>query len=198
MITRLGLVAALCAVASLPACTATERAQPDARRTPAAVPTAAATGSVSPTPAPDEIDLASSEQLLLNATARLTLVVDGRRTSVVLRQNPLVDSVLEQTAGEKKRVVRLWTADAKRPAAVAFSLEGVAARGSFKTGEGGLKVALLDDRTGVDLLSDDGSCQVIFSSADASGARGTVSCDLQGGRDEQVSVRGTFEAKLSP
>lgn len=196
MIIRVRPVAALCAVAALSACTAA-RTEPGARRTPIAVPTAAPTGSVSPTPAPDEIDLESSEQLLLTATARLTVVVDGRRTSLSLRQNPLVDSVLEQTSGETKRVVRLWTADPERPAVVAFSVEGVAAPGSFKTGEAGLKVALFDDRSGVDLLSDDGSCQVVFSSADATGARGSVTCRIRGARDQQVSVRGTFAAKLS-
>ena len=199
MITRARLTAALCALLAVSACTGsgTGSAEPGARRTPAAVPTAAPTASEAPTPAPDEIDLESSEQLLVSASAKLTVVVDGRRSSLSMPQNPLVDSVLEQTTGETKRVVRLWTADPKRPAEAAFSVEGVAARGSFKTGEAGLKVTLFDDRIGVDLLSDDGTCDVVFTVADASGARGTVNCKGRDAHDVQVSVTGTFTATLS-
>lgn len=197
MINRARLLAALCTLTVASACTARDSAEPGARRTPLAVPTAAPTVSVSPTPAPDEIDLESSEQLLMTATARLRVVVDGRRMSIRLPQHPLVDTVLEQTSGEKKRVLRLWTADRQRPERTAFSLEGVAAPGSFRTGEGGLRIALFDDQTGVDLLSDDGSCGVVFTVADASAVHGTISCAAQDARDQQVSVSGSFTAKVS-
>jgi hypothetical protein len=197
MITRARLIAPLCALTVLSACTAGDGAKPEARRTPAFVPTAAPTGSASPTPAPDEIDLESSERLLVTATARLTVVVDGKRMSMLLPQNPVVDSVLEQTTGEKKRVLRLWTADPEHPADTAFSVEGVVALGSFQTGEGGLKIALFDDNTGVDLFSDDGSCGVVFTVADGSGVHGTISCAARDDRDQQVTVHGSFTAKVA-
>jgi hypothetical protein len=200
MIAPRRVTAALCAlgaVVALAACT-TAGAKPEVRRTPLAVPTAPAAASLSapPSPAADDIDVEASEQLLLAATAHLTVVVDGHRSSVSLSQSPLVDSVVEQTAGETKRVLRLWTADPARPSEASFSLEGVATPGSFRTGQAGLKLAYFDARTGVDLLSDDGSCAVVFGSADASGARGTISCRGVDDRDQRIRVTGRFAATL--
>lgn len=189
------LVSALCALVALCACTGRAAPEPGARRTPAVVPTAAApTASPSPTPAPDEIDIELSEQLLLSAGAKLTVTVGGRRSVLDLRQSPLLDSVLEQTENETKRVLRLQTAGAARPAESLFSLEGVAAPGSFKTGEAGLKVIIFDERSGIDLLSDDGSCVIVFAAADANGARGTINCRNTGSRTRRISVTGTFAA----
>jgi hypothetical protein len=122
------------------------------------------------------IDPAQGEQLGMRGTATMTVKIGANSTTETLVQSAQAETVIEQNEGETVRVLRLAVADAKREDDVQFSIDGVAAVGTFKTGEADLRVVFYDAPAGVDLLSDDGGCTVVFDRADTTGAAGTVTC----------------------
>jgi hypothetical protein len=203
-IKRTALLAAVCATVgflatALTGCTAarTEAARPvEARRTPAVVPTGTPTPTVTPQAPPvDAIDAETSEQLLLAGAARLAVDVNGRPSELALPQSTTLDMLIEQEPGERKRVLRLNTAGAASADADEFSVEGIMAVGTFKTGEAGLKLVVFSPSLGLDIFSDDGSCTITFAKADPAGADGSVSCPEVRGDGTLITITGTFTAR---
>jgi hypothetical protein len=202
-IKRTALLAAVCATVgflatALTGCTSvkSEAARPvEARRTPAVVPTGTATPTITPQASPvDAMDAETSEQLLLTGEARLKIDIDGRRSALVLPQSTKLETLIEQEPGEQKRVLRLNTG-APRSAGDEFSVEGIMAVGTFKTGDAGLKLIFFSPSLGVDVFSDDGSCTITFAKADAGGADGSVTCPAVRGDGTRITITGTFTAR---
>lgn len=190
--------ALLAALVLLPACSSATGAEVlPPRASPIDVPTwsPSASAEIEDTPAPAVIDQASGETLAMTAAAAMTVSVAGRSTTEQLAQSTQADTVIEQNEGETKRVLRLFAAAAGRPDDVQFSVEGIAAPGTYKTGEAKLTVVLYNSPLGIDLLSDSGDCTVVLETADASGASGTVTCHEVATDAGKAEVAAKFTAK---
>lgn len=147
------------------------------------------------TPPAEIIDVETGEQLAMRATATMTVVADSKTTTETLSSNDLVETVLEQNEGETQRLLRLSAADPKRQDDVQFSIEGIASPGTFKTGERELRVVFFNAPVGVDLLSDQGECTVVFDRVETSDVAGNVTCANIESPAGKVQLSATFKAE---
>lgn len=127
----------------------------------------------------------------------MTITSGGKVTTDKLSQSEQTETVLEQNEGETSRVLRLNAADVKRPDDVQFSVEGIAAPGTYKTGVKDLHVVFFNTARGIDLLSDQGECSVVFYRVDPAGATGLVTCADVVTTEGKAQVSATFVASAT-
>ncbi|MCA1823986.1 MAG: hypothetical protein ABR520_07695 [Mycobacteriales bacterium] len=146
-------------------------------------------GSGAAPPLPAE----STQTIELVGAARIRVVAgSGEPHELVLGQDPVARSSLEQTSGEKVRSLALNLVGSAGGQRARFRISGRIAAGESRTGEGFLAVTLLAPGIGANLLSTDGECTVRFTAVSARRVDATVACPPT--RRSRVELTGAVRA----